>query len=88
MADIDWNDPCARAAKLSEAYHSLLSGSVSEVTLTTDGITQHTKFAGPEDLRKAMVAAQDECARLNGRPGRRRPIQFGARRSSGGGFYP
>ncbi len=69
---IDWTDPCARAAALSSAYYTLLSGAQEiEIRTRTTEAEELVKFqpAKLDDLRSEMQDAIDECAAKNaGRP--------------------
>ncbi|MDR6431295.1 hypothetical protein [Brucella pseudogrignonensis] len=84
---IDWDNPCARAKALKDAYYDRLAG----------GTAQRVRFRHGENeqevqtsvlqgnlsiLRREMQDAEDECRKLNGLPpiNRRFAIVGGTRR--------
>lgn len=90
-APVDWTDPCARAATLSNAYYALLSGQQEQVVRTRSGESEdEVRFAAAnlDALRSEMQAAQAECAALTGTPNRRRrfAIQAGSSPYRGAGW--
>ncbi|MDC7784776.1 hypothetical protein PQJ75_00725 [Rhodoplanes sp. TEM] len=81
MADVDWSDPCARAAALRAAYYAIVGGQG----------TQRIRFADREVwftatkidvLRTELRQAEAECAAKQGvdSPHRRFAIRAGSRR--------
>lgn len=82
---VDWSDPCARAAALSEAYFSLVrGGSVSLIRVRAAGGEREARYhkADMSSLRIEMQRAEDECRAQQGlAPLRRRfAITAGSRR--------
>lgn len=78
----DWKDPCARAAKLTEAYYALIQGeSEAQIQYMANGKTRMVMYnkADLQNLKKEMQQAQAECdACKGGRPKpRRHALQFG-----------
>ena len=69
---VDWTDPCARAAALSKAYYTLLSGGAEvEIRTRTLDAEEVVKLqpGNLATLRTEMQDAQDACAALQaGRP--------------------
>lgn len=90
MADateIDWTDPCARAAALRDAYYERLHGGTSTRVRFRAGDNEQelqSSHSGPSlaDLRREWWAAEDECRAAQGKPPLRRrfAIRAGARR--------
>lgn len=82
---VDWNDPCARAIALREAYYSLVSGQQEVVieTRTLDAMDR-VQFSAPNlaSLRAEMERAESECAASTGatNPNRRHAIGFRSKR--------
>ena len=85
MAAVDWTNPCARAKALTDAYYRLISGD-AEVMIhhRTEQSERQVRFSATNlnSLRAEMIAAQTECATLNGQAvkPRRSAITIGARR--------
>ena len=82
---IDWNDPCARAEALWQAYNRLISGSQeSDVSYSANGVTRRVRYgtANLDRLLNEIRAAEGECAELTGQGVRRRrySIIAGSRR--------
>lgn len=78
----DWNDPCAKAAKLTEAYYALIQGeSEAQIQYMANGKTRMVMYnkADLTSLKQEMQSAQAECeAKNNGNPRpRRSALQFG-----------
>lgn len=82
---VDWNDPCARATALRDAYYALISGQTESLI----------KYVGPEGEREVRYqpaklevlkaewnAAAAECAEQTGASNRSRrfAIRAGSRR--------
>jgi hypothetical protein len=89
---VDWTDPCQRAAALTTAYYTLLSGS-GETLIRRNGPQgeEEVRYHAPDldKLNAEMTAAQAECAAaMQGtNPRRRFAIRAGSQRSSYPGRY-
>lgn len=83
-ATVDWSDPCARAAALSEAYFTLVKGGVSMIRVRAAGGEREVRYHKAEmtSLRLEMQRAEDECRAQQGLPPltRRFAITAGSRR--------
>jgi len=86
-APVDWDDPCARAKALKDAYYERLAGGSSTRVRFRHGDNeqevQTSVTAGNlTELRRAMIAAEDECRAKQGLPplNRRFAIRGGSRR--------
>lgn len=81
---VEWTDPCARAAALSEAYFTLIKGGVSAIRVKAAGGEREVRYHKAEmsSLRIEMQRAEDECRAQQGlAPLRRRfAITAGSRR--------
>lgn len=80
--EVDYNDPCARAKKLTETYFRLIQGeSEAQIQYLANGKTRMVMYnkADLATLKSEMQSATAECeARKMGRTApRRRAIQFG-----------
>lgn len=89
-AAVDWDDPCQRAAALSTAYYSILSGATEqEIRTRTLDAEEVVRFypTNLDFLLAEMTAAQCECSRQTGQPNssRRFFIRAGSRRPFLGG---
>lgn len=87
MTDVDWSDPCARAAALKAAYHERLAGGTSSRVRFRSGDNEQevqTSHSGASlaELKRAWWDAEDECRALQGLPPLRRrfAITAGSRR--------
>jgi hypothetical protein len=92
MVTVDWNDPCARAAALQQAYYALLTGGGETLIRRKGPQGEEEVRYHPPDLDKLaaeMTAAQAECATTtNGtNPRRRFAIRGGASRTRFPGQY-
>jgi hypothetical protein len=81
----EWNDPCARAQLLWDAYNRLISGAQeATVVYMANGVTRRVSYAAVsmDRLLNEARAAETECAILNGEVPRRRrfAILAGSRR--------
>jgi hypothetical protein len=84
MADVDWSDPCAKAAALTGAYYALLQGQQEiEIRTRTLDAEEVVRFcpANLDALRSEMQAAASACAKASGQPdpNRRFAITCGGR---------
>lgn len=84
---VDWNDPCARAEALRQAYFAALTGGQLQRVRFKHGDNEQEVAYGSSAtslaaLRAEMRSAEDECRALNGLPpvNRRFAIRGGARR--------
>ena len=81
MADpINWTDPCARAAALSQAYYELISGSREvEIRTRTLDAEELVRFQAIDlkTLQVEMLKAQSECAASQGLPNTSRRFAIG-----------
>jgi hypothetical protein len=74
MAEMNWDDPCARADALWAAYNRLISGQQeSDVTYSANGITRRVRYsnANLDRLLNEIRAAENECALQEGEKPRR-----------------
>ena len=83
---VDFNDPCARAAALKDAYFQLVSGGgVTLIKEAAAGGEREVRFGKTDlaTLRTEMQRAEDECRAVQGLPPiqRRFAITAGSRRS-------
>lgn len=82
---VDWSDPCARAAALSQAYYNTLAGN-GETLIRIKGPEgeQEVRYHAQDlaTLKTEMVSAQAECAASTSgvNPNRRFAIRGGAKR--------
>ena len=92
MAAVDWNDPCARYAALSQAYYALLTGG-GETLIRRKGpmAEEEVRFHPPdlEKLKSEMTIAEAECAAASGTTNTRRrfAIRGGGQRMRYPGRY-
>lgn len=87
VTEIDWCDPCARAAALKAAYFERLHGGTSTRVRFRAGDNEQewqSAHAGASlaELKRAWWEAEDECRALQGLPPLRRrfAIRAGSRR--------
>lgn len=87
VVDIDWEDPCARAKALRDAYYSRLQGGTMQRVRFKHGDNEQEVQSGMmmgslDALRRAMQDAEDECLISQGlQPRNRRfAIRAGSRR--------
>lgn len=74
-APVNWQDPCARADALWDAYNRIVSGTQeSDVTYQANGVTRRVRYAAANlaMLMNAIREAENECAIQEGRPPARR----------------
>lgn len=86
-AEVDWQDACARAKALRDAYYDrLVGGTTQRVRFRSGENDQEYQNSilrgGLEELRRAMLAAEDECRVSQGLApkNRRFAIRAGSRR--------
>lgn len=86
----DWNDPCARAAALRDAYFAALTGGQLQKVRFKHGdneqeVAYGTSVGSIAALKKEMQTAEDECRASQGLPpiSRRFAIRGGARLQRG-----
>lgn len=84
---IDWDDPCARAKALRQAYFDRLAGGTAQRVRFRHGDNEQEVQTSVLQgnlamLRQEMQRAEDECRKLNGLPplNRRFAIVAGSRR--------
>jgi hypothetical protein len=79
---VDWQDPCARAAALREAYYTLVQGGEQSVRLKNGDHEEEVTYGKTDLARLAseLRQAEADCAAVNGTAGRRYAIRGGAMR--------
>jgi hypothetical protein len=84
MADVDWSDPCARAAALRDAYYALQTGQSTVRVSTRSGLGAQEVWFQQADASRLLAdlrTAEAECAAKTGTgAGRRFAIRGGSRR--------
>lgn len=84
---VNWDDSCARAKALKDAYFERLAGGSSQRVRFRHGdneqeVQTSSLLGNIEVLRREMLKAEDECRELRGLPplNRRFAIRGGSRR--------